>query len=213
MMLQIPIRRLATAGVVAVLLVVAVPSLALGHAELDTPTPADKSTVTEPVAEVSGTFTQRVKVDGSKLLVKDASGTTVAQGGRDPDDAKRMVAVPQAPLGPGTYLVEWTTISRDDDELARGTWTFTVAVAPTPSPTPVASAVPSANASAAASAAPTPSPLPSPTAPAATPSPSADGGTTGSGGDVVLPIVIALIVLGAGAAYLFSRRGRPAPDA
>ena len=31
-----------------------VPGLALAHAELETPTPADKSTVTEPVTEVSG---------------------------------------------------------------------------------------------------------------------------------------------------------------
>ena len=33
--------------------------------------------------------------------------------------------------------------------------------------------------------------------------------TTGSGSDVVLPIIVALIVLGAGAAYLLSRRNRP----
>ncbi len=57
-----------------------------------------------------------------------------------------MVATPAAPLGSGSYLVEWTTISRDDDELARGTWTFTVAVAPSPSPTPVATAAPTASA-------------------------------------------------------------------
>ena len=191
------------------LLAVAASTVVLGHAQLETPTPADTSTVTEPVTEVSGTFTQRVKSDGSKLVVKDASGATVAQGGVDPTDAKRMVATPTTPLGSGAYLVEWTTISREDDELARGTWRFTVAVAPTPSPTPVATAVPSASAAATATAAP---PSPSPTA-APTPIPSADGGTTGSGGDVILPIVIALIILGAGAAYLFSRRGRPAPGA
>ncbi|MEA2611763.1 MAG: hypothetical protein QOG32_1489, partial [Chloroflexota bacterium] len=39
---------------------------------------------------------------------------------------------------------------------------------------------------------------------------SAAGGTTGSGtSDVLLPIIVALIILGAGAAYLLSRRGRP----
>jgi methionine-rich copper-binding protein CopC len=209
MMLHFRIRRLAAPAVTAVLLALLVPGLVVAHAELDTPTPADKSTVTTPVTEVSGTFTQRVKVDGSKLLVKDASGATVAQGGRDPGDNQRMVATPATPLGSGSYLVEWTTISAEDDELARGTWTFTVAVAPTPSPTPVATAAASATAVATPSAAPSSAP---PTI-APTPVPSAGGPTSGSGSDVILPIIIALIVLGAGAAYLFSRRDRPAAGA
>ena len=190
------------------LLALLVSGLVVAHAQLETPTPADKSTVPTPVTEVSGTFTQRVKVDGSKLVVKDVTGATVAQGGRDPGDNKRMVATPATPLGSGNYLVEWTTISADDGELARGTWTFTVAVAPSPSPTPVATAAASATPAATPSA---PSSAPSTVAPS--PTASADGGTTGSGSDVILPIVIALIVLGAGAAYLFSRRERPAAGA
>jgi copper resistance protein C len=209
MMLRFRIRRVAAPAVTAILLPLVVPGLVIAHAELDTPTPADTSTVTTPVTEVSGTFTQRVKVDGSRLLVKTADGTTVAEGGRDPGDNKRMVATPATPLGSGSYLVEWTTISADDDELARGTWTFTVAVAPSPSPTPVATAAASATAAATPSAAPPSAP---PTV-APSPTPSASGSTSGSDGDVILPIVIALIVLGAGAAYLFSRRDRPATDA
>jgi methionine-rich copper-binding protein CopC len=208
-MLQFPIRRVAAPAVVAVVLALLAPGLVVAHAQLDTPTPANGSTVTAPVTEVSGTFTERVKVDGSKLVVKLVGGGTVAQGGRDPNDNKRMVATTAAPLAAGSYLVEWTTISADDGELARGTWTFTVAPAPTPSPTPVATAAASSTAAATPSVAPaTASPTVAPT-----PVPSADGGTTGSGSDVILPIVIALIVLGAGAAYLFSRRDRPAAGA
>jgi methionine-rich copper-binding protein CopC len=210
MMLQISSRRLSAAAAAALVTIMLVPGLALAHAELDTPTPADQSTVTTPVAEVAGTFTQRVKADGSKLVVKDATGAAVAEGGLDPDDNKRMVATPATPLGSGSYLVEWTTISRDDAELARGTWTFTVAVAPSPSPTPVATAAPTA--SAAPSATPTAAASTTPSA-APTPIPSAAGGTTGSGSDAIIPILIALIVLGAGAAYLFSRRDRPANQA
>ena len=120
----------------------------------------------------------------------------------DPEDDTRMVATPAAPLGSGTYTVESTAHS-SDGHTERATWTFTVAVAPTPSPTPVATAAPSA-APTAAPATPLPSVAP-------TPVPSADGGSTGSGSDVLLPIIIALIVLGAGAAYLLSRRNRP-PD-
>jgi methionine-rich copper-binding protein CopC len=203
MMLQNPIRRVATLIVAAALAGFLVPALVFAHAELDTPTPADTSIVTTPVTEVSGTFIQRMKVDGSTLVVKLVGGGTVAEGGVDPADDKRMVATPSSPLGSGSYLVEWTTNSAEDNEVARGTWAFTVAVALSPSPT--------AAVSAAASAVPTvvaATPLPSL---APTPVPSADGGSTGSGSEVVLPIVVALIVLGAGAAYLLSRRNRP-PD-
>jgi methionine-rich copper-binding protein CopC len=203
MMLQIPIRRVATLFLAAMVATLLVPTLVLAHAELETPTPADKSTVTEPVAEVSGIYSEAMTPDGSSLVVKDASGATVAQGTVDPEDDTRMVATPAAPLGTGTYTVESTAHSTDD-HTERMTWTFTVAVAPTPSPTPVVTAAPSA--------APTPVPAtPVPSA-APTPVPSADGSSTGSGSDVLLPIIVALIILGAGAAYLLSRRNRP-PDA
>ncbi len=205
MMLQNPIRRVATLMLAGALGFLLVPGLVLAHAELDTPTPADKSTVTTTVTEVSGTFIQRMKVDGSTLVVKLVGGGTVAEGGVDPTDDKRMVATPTSPLGSGSYQVEWTTNSAEDNEVARGTWTFTVAVvAPstTAAVTAVASAVPTAAVSVPPSAIASLTP---------TPGPSADGSSTGSGSDVLLPIIIALIVLGAGAAYLLSRRNRP-PD-
>jgi methionine-rich copper-binding protein CopC len=203
MKLQNPVRRVATLIVATAMAGLLLPALVFAHAELDTPTPADKSTVTTPVTEVSGTFIQRMKVDGSTLVVKLVGGGTVAEGGVDPADDKRMVATPNSPLGSGSYLVEWTTNSAEDNEVARGTWTFTVAVAPSPSPTAAVSAAASA-APTVASATPPPSLVP-------TPVPSADGSSTGSGSDVILPIIVALIVLGAGAAYLLSRRNRP-PD-
>jgi len=186
-----------------------VPGLVVGHSELQTPTPADKSSVTTPVTQVSGTFTESIKKDGSSLLVKDATGTTVAQGGVDPANDKVMTASPTTPLANGSYTVQWTTISADDGDLARGTWTFTVAVAATPSP----AATTGASASAAPTATPSAVPTVAPT-PAASPSASGRGSdTSGGGSDVILPIVIALVVLGAGAAYLLSRRGRPTPSA
>jgi methionine-rich copper-binding protein CopC len=220
MMRRFPIERRATLfgtlSLAALLILTAIaPSLVAAHAELDAPTPADGSTVIEPVVEVAGTFTQRVRADGSRLVVKDASGATVAQGGRDPERPRRMVAVPATPLGDGTYRVEWTTISADDDELARGTWSFTVAVPASPSPTPVATAVPSAapSASTAPTAGPpTPTPSVAPTA-GPTPQPSGDGEPASGVGDVLLPIIVVLVLLGGGAAYLFSRRDRPAAGA
>jgi copper resistance protein C len=203
MILLARVRRLAVPALTALLAVLILPGLVAAHAELKTPTPADKSTVTQPLVQVSGTFTEAIQTDGSKLVVKDASGATVAQGGVDTADDKVMIADPANPLANGAYTVEWTTISAADGDVARGTWTFTVAVAPSPSPTPT----PAASVTAAPTAPPTPTVAPTA---APTPVPSANGGTTGSGSDVILPIVVALIVLGAGVAYLLSRRGRPA---
>jgi methionine-rich copper-binding protein CopC len=212
MMLHNTIRRLATAGAVAVVALALVPGLVLGHAELETPTPADKSTVTEPVAEVSGIYSQAMKADGSSLVVKDGSGVEVVRGTVDPEDDTRMVATPTTPLGDGTYTVESTSLATDGD-IEHATWTFTVAVAATPSPTTRPTTAPTAAASATPAAAPTPVPATPVTTVAPAPSPSGDGSTTGSGGDVVLPIIVALIVLGAGAAYLLTRRNRPTDQA
>jgi methionine-rich copper-binding protein CopC len=205
MMRRFGLGRLATAPA-ALLLVLLAANPATAHAQLDTPTPADKSTVTQPVTVVSGTFVERVNPTGSSLVVKLVGGGTAATGGVDPSNAKQMIATPATPLGSGSYLVQWTTVSLDDGELARGTWTFTVAVAPSAAATPAASPTPSSSATAAATAAATPTVAPS-TGP--TPQPSAADDTTGSGNDVVVPIIVALIVLGAGAAYLLSRRNRP----
>jgi methionine-rich copper-binding protein CopC len=201
MMLQMSRRRVATlvlSGAIAALLV---PGLALGHAELETAAPADKSTVTEPVADVSGIYSEAMTADGSSLVIKDASGATVARGTVDPEDDTRMVATPAAPLGSGVYTVESTAVATDG-HAERTTWSFTVAVVVTPTPT----------ASAAPSAAPTPAPATPLPSLAPTPAPSADTSSTGSGGDVLLPIIVALVILGGGAAYLLSRRNRP-PDA
>ena len=51
----IRLGRLATAMATAPMLVLLAANLAAAHAQLDKPTPADKSTVTQPVTVVSGT--------------------------------------------------------------------------------------------------------------------------------------------------------------
>ena len=155
-MLQNPIRRVATLVLVAAMAALLVPALVLAHAELETPTPADKSTVTTPVTEVSGTFIQRMKVDGSTLVVKLVGGGTVAEGGVDPADDKRMVATPTLAAGVGFIP------GRMDDELGRGQRGRarhmdlhrggTASPSPTPAVTAAASAVPTAAVSAAPSA-------------------------------------------------------------
>jgi methionine-rich copper-binding protein CopC len=201
-----PVRRAAALILTASLAVLLLPAAVAAHADLVTPVPADKSTVAQPVAEVSGTYSEAMTPTGSSLIVKDASGATVAQGTVDPAKNTRMVARPAAPLGTGSFTVQWTSVATDG-HLERGTWTFKVAISATPSPTAVATAAPSAApTSAPGVAAPTTIPSAGPTA-----APSGTGTTTSGTSDVILPIIVALIVLGAGAAYLLSRRNRP-PD-
>ena len=153
--------------------------------------------------EVSGTFTQKINPDGSSLVLRDTNNKVVARGGPDPDDDKRMVITDLPELAPGSYEVQWTTVSAEDGELARGTWSFTVAVAVKSPGTPEPAATASASAAATASA--TLEPTASPT-PAATPAPTDQ---TSAGSDVILPIVAALAIILIGAAALLSRRGRP----
>ena len=169
-------------------------------------TPADNSTVTPPVAEVSGAYSEAMTPDGSNLTVSNTNGETVAAGTVDPADNTRMVATPATPLGIGTYTVKWTSVALDG-HVERGTWTFTAGISK-----PVGSPAPSVRPTTGTPAAGTPSSSPVRSA-GPTASPSAGGSTTGNGsGDVVLPIIVALIILGAGAAYLLTRRDRP-PDA
>ena len=198
-------RLLALVAVAAVSLLF--PVTVSAHAQLDVPTPADGATVEGSPSEVSGTFTQEIKPDGSSLVLRDTNARVVARGGPDPDDVHRMVIADVPELTPGTYEVQWTTISAEDGELARGTWSFTVAVAlktpGTPAPTATASA------SAAATPSATPPPTASPT-PAATPAPTDQ---TSSGTDVILPIIAALAIVLAAAGFLLSRRGRPSGGA
>ena len=118
-----------------------------------------------------------------------------------------MVATPTTPLGNGTYLVESTSLATDGD-IEHAIWTFTVAVAAS-SPTPGDTPAPTASTSSAPSAAATLEPATLIPSAGPTAAPSGDGSTTGSGGDVVLPIIVALIALGAGAVFLLMRRGRP----
>ena len=185
----------------AVLLLTLVPSAVLGHAELDTISPADKSTGPAPT-EIVGTFVQNLDPAKSNFRVVNAGGTVVAEGGEvDPATPRRMTLT-MSPLSPGRYTIRWTTFSTEDSELAHGETTFTVvAASPSPSVAPSASASPSVAPSASASPAPS----------AATPSPSPSGGTgttTTSTSDAVIPVIAALIVLAALGLWLLRSRSR-----
>ena len=107
-----------------VLLSALAPGAVLAHAELDTVDPADASTVEVAPTEIVMTFTQDLDPSQSSIVVV-TGGSEVASGGEfDPADPRRMtLALPS--LEPGAYEVRWTTLSAEDNELARGVTSFT----------------------------------------------------------------------------------------
>jgi len=206
-------RRIRTSLVAALLTLFLIPGLALGHAELESATPADLATVTEPVEEISATYSEALDPDVSSLEVLDENGEVVAAGSVDPQDEMRMIAVPGTPLGNGVYRVR-SAASGVDGHLERTRWIFTVDIAAaSPTPTPIASSTAATSAEPSAIPTPTAEATAAATTPPQTPTPSDQGDATGSEGDVILPIIIGLVMLGAGAGYLLTRRGRPSDPA
>lgn len=198
-------RRLVGRGRTVTLLVIAVallgvvaPAGVFAHAELDTMTPADKSTVDIVPAEIVATFTEDLDPAKSSIVVVTAAGAQVASGGEvDPSYAKRMTLALPA-LEPGGYEVRWTSASAEDGDLDRGVTTFTFAPAATPSPTPSSAASPTA----APTAAPTPPP-----SPVASASPSGSGQPAStSTTDLLIPIIVAVILVGGFGYWLIRRR-------
>jgi hypothetical protein len=181
------------------------PAAVMAHAELVTATPAAGSTVTQPVSEVSATYSEDLTED-SRLGVLDQDGVRIAVGFVDPANKRRMVATLDQAYVAGTFTVRSTAIA-DDGHVERTEWTFTIAVPATPSATPAGQS--SAPVSTEPSASPTESapPTASPT-PTASPAP---GSTGSAGGDVILPIIAALAIITIGAGFLLSRGRQPGP--
>ena len=204
-----PRRALAGLALALVIGLIA-PAVVTAHAELESSTPADASTLPSTFdGPIVLTFSAAL-ADGSKADLLGPDGAVVASAVVDGPGATMTIAIEatlEATLAPGQYEVRWVSVG-DDGDLERGTIAFTIAPAPA-SPSPTATAATTATvspASAAASAAPATPP------PAASPSVSpADGGGGSSSADVILPILVVLIVVGAGAVYLVGRRNRATP--
>ncbi len=194
----------ARAVLLAVALVLLLPTVALAHAELDTSSPADGETVEGTPTEIAADFTESL-VDGSSFELLDAGGSVIAEGRIDPDNDQRMTIDPPE-LEPGEYEIRWQARA-EDGHLERGTYGFTVEAAPTPPPTPSAppSAAPTETAAPSEPPSPSPSEPPSPS-PSAAPTPTPDPEPTASTTDVLIPIIVAVVLLAVLAGYLLNRR-------
>jgi methionine-rich copper-binding protein CopC len=189
------IRLAGLAG--ALLLTFLLPATASAHAELETSTPSDGSTVSDgPLADPIVLTFSAALADGSGADLRDSAGVVPASDGVQGDT---ITITPEAPLGEGVYAVEWTSIA-DDGDILRGTVRFTVVVPATPEPTATASATPTASASAEPSATASPTPVPSSSAAPVDPD------TSAGAGDVLLPIVLGAVLIGALAVFLLRRR-------
>jgi methionine-rich copper-binding protein CopC len=180
------------------------PGSAMAHAELERSTPADGSTVEAPFDGPIRLEYSEELADGSRAQLQDDGGGEIATATVDGPGATMEIEL-VTPLGPGDYQIAWTGIAVDG-HVERGTVAFTVeAPPPTPEPTPSPSPTPEPSESLAPA---TPSPEPTP---AASPSPSPTPPSAAASSDVVIPIIVALLVVALGAAYLLSRRGRTTP--
>jgi methionine-rich copper-binding protein CopC len=193
------LRALLSASLLSQLLI----APASAHAALQSATPGPGDEVPGSPVELVLRFTQDLDPSRTSLDVRDAVGASVARGGELGEGPREYrLSVPE--LEPGEYEVRWTTYSAEDGELARDVYTFTVIAVASPSPSPTASA------SAPPSLPPTTAPpLATPTP--ATPTPTADPNQRGVSDSAdlagaIVPIVVALLVVGAVAIWLTRRR-------
>ncbi len=165
--------------VAAMAVMVLAPAEVFAHATLVTSDPADGTTLTASPANVTATFAEPFDTVRSSMALLSSSGATLATNERGAGaTAESMTISGFGRLAAGTYTVQWTTITPDDNGIERGTFAFTVAAA---------------TESAAAS------PAGPPVAASAAASPSAGAAAApGAAGDIVLPLValIALVIVG-----------------
>ena len=170
------------------------------HAEVETATPAQGSTATEPVVQIVVTYSEALTAD-SRLGIYDSSNGRMAVGMPDPADDHQMVATLDPALTSGTYTVKSTSISAQDGDVDRQQWTFTVSVPATPEPTPVCTDECAGQPSGGSTAVPTAAPSPT-VAPSASPSPDTSGASTS---DAIIPIIAALALIALAGVFLVGR--------
>lgn len=105
-------------------------ALALGatqasaHANLVNSSPAKNATIASP-SMITLHFSEALEMKVSALKLTDIDGKAVALKTMAAPDNKSLAAMPAAPLAPGLYTVNWTSMGDDAHEM-KGTFSFTV---------------------------------------------------------------------------------------
>jgi LPXTG-motif cell wall-anchored protein len=202
-------RRISLGIIVALVLSMALWSVASAHAKLVSSDPAAGAKLDKAPAKVTLVFSEEIsdKADESNVTVTDEQGNEVGKGGLDNNDLdhKTQTATLKAGLGDGIYTVKWNALTPDDKGHTEGTFTFGVNKDPgaqptaAPEPTEEEAATPTAAAAGAAA---------QPTSAASASAPSKLPKTGESGPDLSGYFLIAVVILLAGGLALRRRRGR-----
>ena len=121
--------RLTFAGLVAGIVVLAMPGAASAHADLATSDPAAESVLDIAPTEIVLTFTEAVDPTDDALRVVDADGIAVPLGPITQDLGADTITAPLAePLDDGSYVVAWSAVSADSHPIS-GAFVFSVGVA------------------------------------------------------------------------------------
>jgi methionine-rich copper-binding protein CopC len=207
-----PTRRFARLSVLSlasgVMLILAAAMPVFAHAELVRSDPDDGAVLASPPASITLTFSEGLDAGKSSIKLVGPDGD-IARGTPAADGA-RVMRIKGLALAPGAYTVRWTAAAQDG-HVERGTTTFSV-TEPTPAPTrpaaPSANPTPTAQTSADA-ATPRPTAVAAPaSAPGSSPAPSGDAPAGTSTGDVLVPIVAGLLVVGVVGALALRRSRR-----
>jgi methionine-rich copper-binding protein CopC len=117
------------------------------HAEFDHSNPTPNATVPSAPSIVEAWFTEDLDSNGTVLSVFGPDGSQVDKGDSavdlfDPLRRHATVSLKDG-LGPGTYIVKWTSVSSIDGDTANGSFTFTVGGSGTPCTSGTPGATPS----------------------------------------------------------------------
>ena len=201
---MIPRSRLQAACALALLALLSLPAVALGHAELVSSDPPDGGTLSEPPHRLIAEFDEELG-GRSRIVVYDAAGAEVADGGVSEEDAHVLI-VDLSGIAPGVYNALWRAVTPSDNGITRGQIQFTLVEPASPSP-PAGSPTPAGpTASPTVGATPANTPVVAPTAtPLPNPTP-IDGQPAAGTTDLLIALVLAGALIAAIVFFLWRRR-------
>ena len=132
-------RRISIGIVIALLLSIALFSIASAHAKLVSSDPASGAKLAKAPAKVTLVFDEEIsdKATDSFFNVTDSAGANVGTGKLDTADLdhKTLSGTLKAGLGDGIYTVTWQTVTSDDNGKSEGSFKFGVNADPGAQPT------------------------------------------------------------------------------
>ena len=124
----------------SVVLTIAWPEPTAAHTELEFSQPSDGEIVSQPISQISLTFTRPVEMASDGMIAVDVRGVEHEPIAIDSVDGRTWVMRYEAPLPDGQFEVYWR-FAAADGHIIEGAFAFTVAIPeldPTASPSPTA---------------------------------------------------------------------------